>query len=777
MPAGKIVVAGAKYLSRLQPDGSYDESFKRSGTFGNGPVLNGPVYSVAVLPGQRLLIAGDFTTINGQAVGRVARLLGNGELDTTFGMGAGADAAVRAIAVRADGEIFLTGDFQTLNGVPRPRLGQLSPEGAVRMDFDPMLGLDGVGYALSIDSSTSLLVGGGFTSVNGLNRFGLARVETTPLGALRTVPSAPASFSATAVTSNQVLLVWSEVPTATGFIVERSNDGNTRWLSLGSPAAGATSFMDTTVVPGQTYHYRIIPWNAGGDAPSSGINVVSLPTPDTVAGAVLPGNALDLWTRGDARVMARQADGKLIVGGSFTRVHGVPRINLARLNADGSLDATFDAGPGLSRTVNSIVIQADGKIVIGCGDPGLHSERGFVRRYLADGTPDPGFAAAQPDGPVNCLLLLPDGGFIVGGGFTKWGSVTRQNLSRLHSDGSLDTTYTPARPSDTVSALALQSDGKFLVGGGFSIISNPSGFPSRATQVARLNADGTIDPSFGSVELRTGGFNTGTALALCLQADGKVIVGGIFSRLGAQGILRLTTTGAVDTTFNTGLGASATVYAVAQLSDGRIGVGGDFLTFAGSSRPGFAVLSSTGDLQGAEVAIFPPAVRTLLPAVGGQCVIGGPFHGVAGVRRQAVARILSDGNTVDTTFAASLSRPGQAYGLAEQSDGKTLVIGDFTSIGGPDDLGIPRYGLMRLERDDSVDPSFVGTFGFNGALRTVAEGAGGKVWVGGDFTAIGSLLCNRVARLLSNGALDPSFDAGAGPNSAVNAWWRNLMVA
>src|SRR5207245_11268570 len=132
------------------------------------------------------------------------------------------------------------------------------------------------------------------------------------------------------------------------------------------------------------------------------------------------------------------------------------------------------------------------------------------------------------------------------------------------------------RANDYVTSLAVQADGKILVGGNFSTLGGQS-----RTNIGRLNADGKLDTSFNPGANYFGNLVN----SLAVQADGKILMGGNFSRLGGQSrnyIGRLSADGTLDTSFNPG--ADAVVYSLAVQADGKVLVGGNFTTLGGQSR-------------------------------------------------------------------------------------------------------------------------------------------------------------------------------------------------
>ena len=128
-----------------------------------------------------------------------------------------------------------------------------------------------------------------------------------------------------------------------------------------------------------------------------------------------------------------QADGKILVGGDFTSVGGQTRNNIARLNPDGSLDASFD--PNASFFVEALAVQADGKILV----VGLFSSiggqtRNGIARLNSDGSLDANFDP-NANGQVHAVAVQADGKILVGGDFTSIGGQTRNRIARLTTTG------------------------------------------------------------------------------------------------------------------------------------------------------------------------------------------------------------------------------------------------------------------------------------------------------------------------------------------------------
>ncbi len=168
---------------------------------------------------------------------------------------------------------------------------------------------------------------------------------------------------------------------------------------------------------------------------------------------------------GQVQAVALQANGQLVLGGTFTSVGGVVRSNAARVNADGSLDTAFN--PNVVGSINAVAVQANGQIVLGGSFSSVGgAARLNLARVNADGTLDTTFSP-NPNGAVNALSLLTNGQIALGGSFTTIGGVAQPNLARLNANGTVDTSFN-AVADGAVTAIALQPDGKMFVGGGFS---------------------------------------------------------------------------------------------------------------------------------------------------------------------------------------------------------------------------------------------------------------------------------------------------------------------
>ncbi|RYD82447.1 MAG: hypothetical protein EOP53_03700, partial [Sphingobacteriales bacterium] len=202
-------------------------------------------------------------------------------------------------------------------------------------------------------------------------------------------------------------------------------------------------------------------------------------------------------SNGAIQAMARQADGKLIIGGTFTVFKGIAMKRIARLHRDGSVDTSFHAGNAFDNgVVNALAVQPNGKIIVGgtfTSHNGIASPR--LVQLDMDGSRDMTFNAggAGPNSTVNALLLLANGKVMVGGAFTSYNSISCGSLIRLDATGNRDLSFNQGGTgmSGTVNAIVLQTDSFLVAGGGFSSYNGTS-----ALRLIRLSPQGVRDASF-----------------------------------------------------------------------------------------------------------------------------------------------------------------------------------------------------------------------------------------------------------------------------------------
>ncbi|MEO7765932.1 MAG: delta-60 repeat domain-containing protein, partial [Ferruginibacter sp.] len=176
---------------------------------------------------------------------------------------------------------------------------------------------------------------------------------------------------------------------------------------------------------------------------------------------------------GSVLTTAIQSDGKIIIAGGFTTYNGTVRNNIARLNTDGSLDAGFNPGTGTGGTIQTAAIQSDGKIIIGGTFFSFNgTARNNIARLNADGSLDAGFnPGTGTTSTIYSSSIQSDGKIIIGGIFNAYNGTTRNAFARLNADGSLDAAFnagTGVGAGAIVYTIPIQNDGKIIIGGQFT---------------------------------------------------------------------------------------------------------------------------------------------------------------------------------------------------------------------------------------------------------------------------------------------------------------------
>lgn len=305
------------------------------------------------------------------------------------------------------------------------------------------------------------------------------------------------------------------------------------------------------------------------------------------ANAQQPGDLDPTFTSGieelyGVKSIAIQPNGKIILGGSLMTYSGENRLGIARINADGTLDPSFNPGAGpvgpfADGSINSVALQPYGKILIG----GYFFEynnvpRNGIARINPDGSLDTEFFNSGEGalGIVYSIVVQPNGQILIGGNFSHYNGVTRNRIARLRSTGSLDPTFNPGigvgDPENTgnaIRSIALHPDGSIFIVGEF-----PSYNGISRNNIAKLNPDGSLDTSFNI------GTGTNNIINICaVQSDGKLLIGGEFTQynnIQSNSLIRLNEDGSLDTTFNI---EAYKVKAITLQADGKILVGGDFI--------------------------------------------------------------------------------------------------------------------------------------------------------------------------------------------------------
>jgi uncharacterized delta-60 repeat protein len=631
---GKIVIADLSLgVRRLNGDGSMDSTF----VFGS---RTGNVSDVLTLPDGKILMSGGITQYNGASVSRIARLNADGTLDTTFAPPT-INSAIQEAAVQTDGKIVIVGAFTTIGGISRQRLARLNPDGSLDATFDagnlPSMSRPSV----AVQPDGKILVGG--TSQ------GITRFTATGGADVTFVPPFQTNFSGFATVHSMIVLPNGSIIAGGAMILteEEKYFGVVKLTSSGN--LDPTFTVQENIDGGhEVFSIAVTPDNkifAGGD-------LYKLGSQSTVSRRIAKINAngtIDNSFVGSAEGFAtpkrivKQADGKIIVAGGFEQANGTRRRNIVRFNENGGGDNTFAANA--DGDVTAVASQIDGKVVILGNFSSVNGEfTGSIARLNANGSRDTGFAfgasisgqpalSILPNSSGTDILMLENGKMLVAGRFSDFATSQARYLAMLNADGRVDTSFNSGGvgTNSFIYRIARQTDGKFIIVGNFTSYNG-----SPRPRIARLNGDGSVDPSFDS-----GTGPNSLVNDVYIQPDGKIVVVGTFTSYNgndAKSIARLNNDGSLDLSLNVGTGAGNLVNAVAPHPDGKIWVGGVFNSINGQSTPRLALLDSDGSLS-SDLSGRPNAPVTALLADGAKLYVGGLFTDFGGVPRTGLLRL------------------------------------------------------------------------------------------------------------------------------------------
>lgn len=695
---GKILIGGwfEKYnnsykgkIVRLNSDGTLDTSFN------TGTGANDRVFALAIQNDGKIIIGGEFLNYNGIAIKRMARLNIDGTIDTSFNVGSSFDAKVNSIAIQSDGKIVVVGDFSSYNGFSCNKIARINLDGTFDNSFFSGIGFNNFVYKTIIQNDGKILIGGGFNSYNGSSINKLARINSD------------------------------------GSIDTTFNSG----------VGPSSSVRDLTVLP----NGKII---LAGDFLNYNGVIANKITRINENGTLDTSFNNFQGTNGSIFRSIVQNDGSILIAGTFTTCQGITCNKLAKLSANGIFDSTFVSPLDNTTTIYNINLQADGKIIVAGDIPPTGNyfvSIGYLKRIDSNGDFDTTFNKQTGfNGSLRDIKIQTDGKIIALGDnyFAFNGKVVNQ-ISRINFNGSLDTTFnTGVGPDYGLHTCAIQSDGKIIVGGGFTSFDSVN-----TKKIARLNSNGDIDTSFNS------GFidNFGAVFTINIQNDDKIVIGGVFpnySGVQVNNITRLNPDGSIDPSFYVGFGADNVINCSAIQSDGKILVGGDFMTiYNNNTMNRIARLNTDGSLDNTFNIGYGAngSIKALAIQPDGKIIIGGSFGYFNVVPRNNIARLNTDGS-LDLTFNPGMGTNGIINTINIQSDGKIIIGGAF----GYYNL-IANNGIARLNTDGSYDNTFNTGSGIgpinNAGLNTIAIQSDGDILIGGNFTSYNNIGRNRIARI------------------------------
>lgn len=618
----------ANRLVRLNADGSLDDSFA------TGAGLDDTARRVQLQADGRVLVAGLFQTASGQPRAAIARYLSSGALDSTF-IGPGSLtptslARLDALVQDPDGRQYVGGDFSSVSGQPFGNLVRLMPDGTLDTSFDSSNGPDGRVLDLALLADGRLVVAGSFQTLFGVARQGVAivREDASVDPAFELNVPFNGQAHAVAVQDNGQLLIGGSFFTSAGngSLIRVDPFGQVD-AAFDQQVSGGFTVEDLWLEPNQD-----ILFSGTLGAPNSQFR-------DVIARFARDGQLDQAFSRdfrvdGFVNAMARQAGNRLIIGGDFLTQDATPSQNITSLLSDGSLDLLYQSGTGAGPVVYQVVATDQGDTLVASTLNQYDGEtvKG-VFRLLGDGSLDPSLdPALQVSDIVQTVAPYPDGRMLLGGEMDGLASAPIGNVARLMADGSLDPSFDAmAVPSGSVTAVVLQPDGRILIAGSFIQVAGVS-----RRRIARLNADGSLDASF---DPGTGA--SSTVSRIDLLPDGRMLITGGFFQYNDQvvdGIAMLEADGSLDASFNPD--TNATVFTTLPLANGQILIGGSFSFVNGEPRATLAVLNADGTLDLQSDAEFSTSQLSLIvdASIHGKVTVAGQFEMAAGISSPNLAR-------------------------------------------------------------------------------------------------------------------------------------------
>ncbi|MBC7661876.1 MAG: delta-60 repeat domain-containing protein [Chitinophagaceae bacterium] len=701
----------ANHITRFDSSGRRDAGFVTD-------IINGSIYSIAEDSQGRIYIAGAFTKVGTVVRLRVARLLSNGALDTSFVTTAGPNANVMALELdeRVPGSerLYAAGSFSAFGTSKVGRLAAMTLTGALDMSYASALGagFDNTIYSLKLlPASGTLLVGGAFTAFNGISGAGTTRISRINLASRPSPAAIDTSFAMGTGPNNSVYVLDVDASGnlyAGGAFTSVNGSSNSKYLARFSP----TGVIDAAFAVAKKLNGPV--WSLAFD------------------------------TAGSA----------LIAAGDFTLYGSVASNRMIRLALDASGTQDINASTAIGSGFNSIVYGlalSQSNLIAGGSFSNYNGQNMPFLVRISPGSLQP--FASQPVGSMlnaqsnTAVFGKTESEIYVGGTFTQYRGKLVYRLIRTDAQGVLDSTYIP-QLSGNVNAMVFNPlDSSLLIGGSFSTIGTTA-----TKKIARLLSNGSVDSSFlGAAKAFDSDVN-----ALAVTADGKIWAGGKFTTYNTNTqkfLARLLSNGNLDSSFTLqGAGfspLSSVVLTILAMPDGGAIVGGSFTSYGSSSANRIVKIAADGsvDMTFAIGTGFNGTVRTL-KLIDGLLYVGGDFTSYQGVSANRLVRLKLDGK-IDPGFAIGVGLNGAVYSLGFDSRSGILYAGgSFTTA---QSINVPRIAGFKLtgERDLSLTP----TFGFNATVTALLPGANG-ILATGAFVSFENMLCEFIARISFYGRLN-----------------------
>ncbi len=455
----------------------------------------------------------------------------------------------------------------------------------------------------------------------------------------------------------------------------------------------------------------------------------------------------------------RLNDGRLLLGGSFNRFNSNSQVSgLAMINRNRTLDVNYRAGSTVT-LINRIIKLKSGKLLVaGTFTNLLNRAISGVARLNADGTIDNSFnvGGTGSGGSVSWVDTNANGQILISGGsLNAYNGTTVKGIALLDSSGALVSSF--FQQSGTPSTIDI-TKATFLKNGKIALYGLLSTFNGTGTnRIVILNSDGTRDTQFTSPTLAG---VAGQVIHVHELPNGNLMLG--CAGNGTTFLTVITQTGAGVSSFLNYPGIRLGGLVGALVSGNDYIVHGQFQGIEANISQGIAKINSNGEFVNSFVSAgitgqFSYNIWKARTNASGDVYLAGQFNSVGGVAMNGFAKLNPDGSR-NTSFS---STGNNAFGhdIIEASDGNVWLCGQFTTLNGSNQIG---YAIVN-KNTGAIIPGFTGSAGnVNTYPLSFTEDLNNKMMVGGAFTTINGSNINRLARLSLAGVIDPTFNVGTG---------------
>lgn len=659
-----------------------------------GPSRNGS--NLHIQSDNKILTAG--TSFNNTSSRDLIRLTTSGTLDSTFANDTIIANLIHKITTDSNNKILIGGDFTTVLSTTANRIARLNSSGStLDASFNTGTGFNGIVREIIIDNSGNIIAGGDFTSYNGTSINRLARITST--GSLDT------SFNIGSGFNNSVQTI--------------DIDDNNKILVGGS----FTSFNGNT-------RNRIIRINSDGSDDTTNFN----------NGTGFNGTVYKIKHQND----------KILVGSESSSYNGTTELNyLIRLTSSGTIDNSFNAPA--SETVIDFSLQSNGNIVYLTTNANdyfniVSSNGSQVKDTSISIESDFGLL-----GRNQSLGIDSNDKIIITGSTTKayLKNAANTRILSLNGDGTINSVFglvTTDISYPQPHSMFIDSNNKLVIGAYYK------------NKVYRYNSDGSVD---SSLDMPVDSVSSGPIWCTSAYSNNKILIGGDFTSYKAvscgANLIRVDSTGTIDSTFDTGTGFNDTVYTITVQSDNKILVGGEFNEFNSVAQSGLIRLTESGtkdssfDIGSGFDYFSSRYIYSIKIQNDNKILVGGYFNTYKGITQRHIVRLNTDG-TKDSSFNVGEFNSG-ITDICIQEDNKIVVVGGFTSYNGS------TYNkIIRLNSDGSVDTSFNIGFGFQSYNPSKIDMlSNGKFVITGNMTGYNTTLINYFVVLNRDGSVDQNF--------------------